>query len=161
MWRVIYLAAFILISSMAVWAQDVMIRKNGDTIEGKVIEVGIDRVTYKINNDPTSASFVIRKSELKTIEFANGQIALLNYHDKIKNRKPSVNRDEEFGRNMINFSPFKALDSGPGIGLSYEILLDKRQYFSVVLPLSLIFPDNYNFYDNAGNRSSIFYFSPG
>ena len=157
----IYSIIFFLISfCISAHAQDVMVRKNGDTIEGKVVEVGIDRVTYKINNDLNGASFIIRKSELKTIEFANGQIVLLNYHDKIKNKK-TVNRDEEFGKNMLNFSPFKALDSGPGIGLSYEILLDKRQYFSIILPLSLIFPDNYNFYDNAGNRSSILYFSPG
>lgn len=158
---VIYPVVFFLVSCISVHAQDVMIRKNGDTIEGKVIEVGIDRVTYKINNDLNSASFVIRKSELKTIEFANGQIVLLNYHDKIKDKKSSVNRDEEFGRSMINFSPFKALDSGPGIGVSYEILLDKRQYFAIVLPLSLIFPDSYNFYDNGRNGTNMFYFSPG
>ncbi|WP_221393304.1 hypothetical protein [Dyadobacter sp. NIV53] len=161
MWKVIRLNVLFLTSCISVYAQDVMIRKNGDTIEGKVIEVGIDRVTYKINNDLNGASFVIRKSELKTIEFANGQIVLLNYHDRIKNNKNPVNRDEEFGRNMINFSPFKALDSGPGIGISYEILLDKRQYFGVVLPVSLIFPDSYNFYDNGRNGANLFYFSPG
>ena len=158
---VIYLVVFFLISGTFVYAQDVMIRKNGDTIEGKVIEVGIDRITYKINDDLNSASFVIQKSELKSIKFANGQIVLLNSRNKIKDKKTTVNRDEEFGKNIINFSPFKALDSGPGIGLSYEILLDKRQYFSIVLPLSLIFPDSYNFYDNTGKRSSMFYFSPG
>jgi hypothetical protein len=142
-------------------AQDVLVKRNGKTVEGKVIEVGIDRVTYKISGDVNSALFVIRKSELNRIEFENGQTVLLNERNLSgKQRREVV--DEQYGRSFVNFSPFKALDSGPGFGLSYEFLADKRGYFGIILPLTMTIPDSYNYvFDTNTNSSEMFYFSPG
>jgi len=154
---------FCLISVYGAQAQDIIVKKNGTEIKGKVTEVGIDKVTYKISTDTNSANFVIRKSELKQIEFGNGETVVISTRiDPRSRRTPAVNYDEAFGKNMINFSPFKALDSGPGIGLSYEILVDKRQIVGVILPVSLIFPDSYGFnYGSNSGGNSYFYASPG
>ncbi|MCE7066790.1 hypothetical protein [Dyadobacter sp. CY326] len=143
--------------------QDILVKKNGTTVEGKVIEVGIDRVSYKINSDESSANFVIRKSELSRIEFGNGQTVFLDERNLPKNKKAVTDQAAStFGRHLINFSPFKALDSGPGLGFSYEFLADKRGYFGVILPLSLVFPDRYDFsIDGNGDQKEMFYFSPG
>ena len=143
-------------------AQDVLVRKNGATIEGKVTEVGIDRVSYKISSENESATFVIRKNDLNRIEFANGQTVFIderNLHG-VRPKNP-VSVSNTFGRHMVNFSPFKALDSGPGLGLSYEILADKKGYFGIYLPVSLIFPDRFDLFDGYGDQRGAFYFSPG
>jgi hypothetical protein len=143
-------------------AQDIIVKKNGTEIKGKVTEVGIDKVTYKISSDVNGANFVIRKSELKQIEFENGEtVSMINRNDPRASKNPT-NYDEAFGRSMLNFSPFKALDSGPGIGASYEILVDKRQLIGVILPVSIIFPDNYGFgYGSRSGGKSLVYLSPG
>lgn len=143
--------------------QDVLVKKNGSTIEGKVTEVGIDRVSYKISSEDGSASFVIKKNELNRIEFGNGQTVFIDERNLPgKRRAQPASNSYLFGRHLINFSPFKALDSGPGLGLSYEILADEKGYFGVILPISIIFPDRFNYtFDGNGNQTESFYFSPG
>ncbi|MCF0051446.1 hypothetical protein LXM25_15350 [Dyadobacter sp. LJ53] len=142
--------------------QDILVKKNGATIEGKVTEVGIDRVSYKISQEKESASFVIRKNELNRIEFANGQTVFIDERNLPgKRRVNPASTSNLFGRHMVNFSPFKALDSGPGLGLSYEILADKKGYFGIILPVSLIFPDRFDLFDGYGDQREAFYFSPG
>jgi hypothetical protein len=143
--------------------QDVLVKKNGSTIEGKVTEVGIDRVLYKISGEDGSANFVVRKSELNRIEFGNGQTVFLDERNLPGRKKTTTDPSVGIpGRHLINFSPFKALDSGPGLGFSYEVLVDKRGYFGVILPFSVMFPDQV-FYDFDGNgvQRKTFYLSPG
>ena len=142
--------------------QDVLVKKNGSTINGKVTEVGIDRVSYKISSEDGSASFVIRKNELNRIEFANGQTIFIDERN-LPGKRPvnPASSSSLFGRHMVNFSPFKALDSGPGLGLSYEILADRKGYFGIALPVSIIFPDRFDLFNGYGDQQAAFYFSPG
>lgn len=143
-------------------AQDVLVKKNGAIIEGKVVEVGIDRVLYKISKDENSANFVVRKSELSRIEFGNGQTIWIDKRAERTRKEKAVEVDPEYGKNMINVSPFKALDSGPGFGISYERLLDKNGYFGLLLPFTMTIPDSY--YIPVGtegkDNSEMYYFSP-
>ncbi|QRR01682.1 hypothetical protein [Dyadobacter sandarakinus] len=157
------LAMLFMFMSLLAAAQDVLVKKNGTTLKGKVTEVGVDRVFYRFSDDPNSAVFVIRKNVLSRIEFANGEIVVLDERDQIKARKSTnMNTDEAFGRSLINFSPFKALDSGPGFGLSYEAVVDKRGLFGIVLPLTFTFPESglYPFEDNTSG-AHMFYVEPG
>jgi hypothetical protein len=152
--RIVTLTALLSVTFLFANGQDVLVKKNGTTLEGKVVEVGVDRVSYKISSEEGSANFVIRKSELNRIEFGNGQTVFLderNLPNKTRTQKePSTNA---FGRHLINFSPFKALDSGPGLGLSYEFIADKRGYFGVILPVSLIFPDRFSYSFDGTSKS--------
>lgn len=144
------------------YAQDVIVRKNGTTIEGRVTEVGIDKITYKLGKSADGANFIIRKGEVKQIEFENGETVSMNPNQARVKRNPTNNMDEAFGRNMINFSPFKVLDSGPGIGVNYERIVGTRRLFGITLPLSVTFPDTYLFSSSSGSpNNSMFYLSPG
>jgi hypothetical protein len=160
--RSITLTILLSAAFLSVNGQDVLVKRNGKTIEGKVTEVGIDKVLYKISKEPDGANFVIRKSELNRIEFENGQTVFVNdrFHEGKKRRDQDP--EEGFGRNFINFSPFKALDSGPGFGISYEAIVDKRGYFGVILPVTMTIPDSYTYvFDTNRNTSEMYYFSPG
>ncbi len=161
--KAIILALITCIPVSYVKSQDVMIRRNGTEIKGRVTEVGIDKVTYKLNDVSNTANFVIRKSELKQIEFENGKTILMSTRPSPPRPKlPTVNMDEAFGKNVFRFSPFKVLDSGPGIELSYEILVDKGQRFGIVLPVSLIFPDSHPIGFEGGNiGNKYWYAAPG
>lgn len=151
----------------AVHAQDVLVRKNGSIIEGKVVEVGIDKVLYKVSKEADAANFVVRKNELLRIEFGNGQTI---WFDKRRERSAERGRergtpmvqDEELGKNKIDISPFKALDSGPGFGISYERILDKNGYFGLLLPLTVTVADSYYFPigSESSDNDEMYYFSP-
>ncbi|KAA6438657.1 hypothetical protein FEM33_18525 [Dyadobacter flavalbus] len=143
-------------------AQDVIIRRNGKIIECKVIEVGVDRVTYKLGKEETSANFIIRKNELSSIRFGSGETVYMNERQEAENEK-NRRREMAFGANLINFSPFKALDSGAGLGISYERIIDKQGYFGIIVPFTLVLPESYSSSFTYDNRSGteVFYFSPG
>ena len=155
----------VLLSSLFLVAtgQDVLVRKNGTTIEGKVTEVGIDRVLYKISTEEGSANFVVKKNELNRIEFGNGQTVFIDEKNLLTKTRPQRTSSSNIpGRHLINFSPFKALDRGPGVGLSYEILADKRGYFGIILPVSLIFSEQFYFSINGdSDQETMVYFAPG
>lgn len=143
-------------------AQDVIIRRNGKIIECKVIEVGINNVTYRLGKEESDASFIIRKNELSSIRLENGVTVYMNERQEAENEK-NQRRGMPFGANLINFSPFKALDSGAGLGISYERIIDKQGYFGIILPLTLTLPDNYtsSFSYDSRSGNEVFYFSPG
>lgn len=148
----------------AVHAQDIIVRKNGKTVEGKVTEVGVDRITYKINKEESSANFVILKKDVLRIEFENGQTVFMTDRIDGGRARTVVEREnEDFGANLINISPFKALDSGPGFGISYERIVDKKGYFGIIIPLTVTIPgtSTYIFDVSDNNGSYMFYFSPG
>ncbi|WP_031525572.1 hypothetical protein [Dyadobacter crusticola] len=149
---------------VAAQAQDIIVKKNGKTVEGKVTEVGVDRITYKINNTENSANFVILKREVLRIEFENGQTVFMTDRIDGGRAKTVIERESEaFGANLINISPFKALDSGPGFGISYERIVDKKGYFGIILPFTITIPGSstYIFDVPDNNGSAMFYLSPG
>ena len=157
----LFLAGF----AFSLQAQDKLIKKNGIIIEGKVTEVGVREVRYQINPEPNSAKFVIRKAELSHIVFGNGETFVISGRPVAKD--PSVRQrvdNTEYGRNILTISPFKALDSGPGLGFSYERIVGEGQYVGIILPVSFIFQD-YNVYDpNFVSNNKYFtniYISPG
>ena len=145
-------------------AQDVIVKRDGKTIEGKVTEVGVDRITYKISNAENSANFLILKNEVSRIEFDNGQTVFIN--DRLvrgRDRSVAPQEREPLGRNLLNISPFKALDSGPGFALSYERIMDKNGHFGLILPLTITIPGTSVYLlDVADNNGAVmFYLSPG
>ncbi|ACT96294.1 hypothetical protein [Dyadobacter fermentans] len=177
--RILTLAFFFLSLFTTLRAQDVLVRKNGSIIEGKVVEVGVDKVLYKISKEADAANFAVRKNELLRIEFGNGQTiwfdkrAERNTERGERNIDRSADRgrdrggrapeyDNQFRKNKIDISPFKALDSGPGFGLSYERILDKNGNFGLLLPLTMTLPDSYYFTVGSDRNQSdqMYYFSP-
>jgi len=167
--RILTLTLLLSFLFAAAHAQDVLVRKNGSTIEGKVTEVGIDKVLYKISQEANAANFVIRKNELLRIEFGNGQTIWFdkrrersNERNAGRERNAMVVQEEDMGKNKIDISPFKALDSGPGFGISYERILDKNGYFGLLLPFTMTVDNSYYspVGSETGNSDQMYYFAP-
>jgi hypothetical protein len=146
-----------------VHAQDKIIKRNGTTINGKVTEVGLRDVRYQINPDAGSAKFVVRKAELERIEFGNGETVIINDRSARKTSStPQQPENIQYGTNIIIISPFKALDSGPGLGVSYERLVGP--YVGIIIPVSFMFSERYLYNSATGSQSKYFtniYVSPG
>jgi hypothetical protein len=149
----------------SVCAQDKIIKRNGTVISGKVTEVGIRDVRYQLNSDVNSAKFVVRKAELERIEFGNGETVLISERSARKTSGTSEQPEiASYGKNIIMISPFKALDSGPGLGVSYERIVGENQYVGVIVPISIMFSERYLYNSTSGSQNKYFtnfYISPG
>lgn len=55
-----------------IFAQDIVIMKNGDEVEVKIIEVGIETITYKKQNYIDGPNFIIPKKDIFMIKYKNG-----------------------------------------------------------------------------------------
>jgi len=162
--HVISLLVILLGTPLLAHAQDKLIKRNGGVITGKVTEVGVREIRYQSSSNPDGPSFILRKGELDRIEFANGEIFIADER-AINRKKVAVkqNPDLTYGRNIIGISPFKALDSGAGLGISYERLLGENQYIGLIVPVSFIFKENYRYHSNgsSGEYFTNIYVSPG
>lgn len=58
--------------AMAVYAQDVIVKKDGSTILSKILEVNPNDVKYKKFSNPNGPTYTIIKSEIMSINYENG-----------------------------------------------------------------------------------------
>ena len=63
---------------LAANSQDLIIKKNGDEIKSKVLEVNLSIIKYKKNDNLNGPTFEIKKSEVFIIKYENGTKDLIN-----------------------------------------------------------------------------------
>jgi hypothetical protein len=176
------LSAAVLLSFYAS-GQDKIYKKNGDIIEAKVSAVTTNTVCYKRFNNQDGPDYTILRREISKIVYQNGTEDSFEGRN-IREKLPDHGRENtkgksakpKFGDNIICISPVYTIESDfgsdfatmndPGIGISYERLLDKNGHISFYLPVVFSFASNRNFYLNSpgsagsGNYTSIM-FMPG
>jgi len=70
--RKVFAVAICLASSVTMFAQDIILLKNGNDIQAIVQEVGINDVKYKRFDNPNGPNYMLKKSEVFMIRYANG-----------------------------------------------------------------------------------------
>ncbi|NSW93448.1 MAG: hypothetical protein HPY62_01935 [Bacteroidales bacterium] len=60
------------ISFQGLIAQDLIIKKSGEEIKAKVLEIGIEGVTYKRYDNQSGPSYVVPKADISVIRYENG-----------------------------------------------------------------------------------------
>lgn len=116
-------------------AQDKLIKRNGDEVAGKVVDVATRTITYKKADNPDGPTYTIGKDELAKIVYENGSEDIFN---SISDRKARATKKINYGNNIIAFSPLQ-LSEGVGFGLSYERVLGKKGIISFYLPATVAF----------------------
>lgn len=76
--RKILFVVALMASSLAASAQDVLVRKNGDVENVKVLEVTPTEVKYKKASNPDGPTFSDKRSGLISVKYANGEIQKFN-----------------------------------------------------------------------------------
>lgn len=82
-------------------------------------------------------------------------LALLMFTGAMAQEKESRNN---YGDNIIAFSPLQLMDKGVGIALSYERALDRKNFVSLYVPVSIALND---FDQSTTSKHQTFYFMPG
>jgi len=70
--RKLYLFFLVLFISNECFSQDTIVKVNKDTIQAKILEVGISEIKYKRFDNPEGPIFVIPKSDILLIRYVNG-----------------------------------------------------------------------------------------
>ena len=79
--RIIFL--ILLLTPLRIWAQDVIVKKDGSTILAKILEVNPNNVKYKKHNNLQGPTYTINISDLLSINYPNGD------RDDFSDRKTS------------------------------------------------------------------------
>ncbi len=77
----------VLFSTITATAQDIIHRKNGKTIEAKIIEVSEAEVKYKLFTQPDGVTFVMDAGLIKKIVLANGAVHKFEEGGSIDNKE--------------------------------------------------------------------------
>jgi len=88
-----FLLLVVCLASFCMNSQDLILKTNGDTIMAKVMEVGINAVSYKKFNYPDGPVFVESKSDIRLIRYHNGDIQQFNQSAPIATRSDSLRKD--------------------------------------------------------------------
>jgi hypothetical protein len=127
---VLLLLLFTLAAGKNLMAQDTIVLKNGETIQAKIIEVNETSVSYKKYTYQDGPLFIISKSRVDRIRYADGSVDTFS---------ESAKNDSVYPRNLLSIDPL-ALAFG-NIALSYEHF-GKRGKWSFRIPLSFAIFDS-------------------
>src|SRR5689334_7848980 len=83
-------------------AQDKIYKRNGDQVEGKVVDVATRTITYKKADNPTGPTYTINKDELSRIVYENGSEDIFN---STSERKAKPQKKINYGNNIIAIAP--------------------------------------------------------
>jgi hypothetical protein len=109
------------------FAQDVIVLTNAQRIDAIVLEIGINEVKYVKANNPNGPTFLVPKTDINCIIYANGDIDTFNEEKKATSQKNTTaktqNSYEKEFKNILRFKPaatFASLALGLGeIDLQY------------------------------------------
>lgn len=135
-------------------AQDLIIKNNGEDEQAKVKEVGPKTITYKRWDNLNGPDFIIPKAEVKSIVYENGKEDVFTNGGFTTRSSSRFAEVSEYGKNIVALAPIWITNTGVvGLGFSYERFIDKKNIFSVILPVAYSF--------NSTNAITITYYNSG
>lgn len=124
------------------FAQDKLYKRNGDMMEVNVVEINTRTISYQKASNLDGPTYVINRDDVTKVVYENGTE---EYFDRTRPGPPRPGQpinpkaNNEYGNNIIGFSPLQITEYGLGVGLSYERVLDKAAVVSFYLPAAVTF----------------------
>ena len=106
---------FAFAASLATQAQDIIVTVKAEKIEAKITEVDIEVVRYKQFDYQDGPTYIIKKSDIDSIMFQNGEIMVFEQqqteaepqHQEVEETKSQEENAEATGENPIDYEQFK------------------------------------------------------
>jgi hypothetical protein len=126
--RVTMVFTLFICSASFLFAQDMIVLKNGDEIKAKVLEITPTTIEYKKFDDPNGPTISIPKTEVRMVKYENGTKDLLEGKSSSSKRKRrsgehSGERSADSKPNRVGFyvDPLGFLEFGPMVGAEITI----------------------------------------
>lgn len=142
---------FLLVIPVSVFSQDKLFKKDGSKLEVKITEVGINTVKYKLFTNPEGPDYVLLKTDVLLIEYANGSTEV--FKDSGYDAPPkefTYQSSKEIARNIITVNMVQLLYSN--FTLAYE-RRSQNGSLGVRFPVSIGLSENRETYEYAGSLS--------
>lgn len=81
--------------SCFVKAQDMIVKKDGSIVKAKILEVGDDAIKYKKADNPDGPTYSVSKSNLTSINYANGEVEKFESSEKAVKKNEDGDEDSE------------------------------------------------------------------
>lgn len=114
-------------SSFTLQAQDILVFKNGEVENVKVIEVNPAEIKYKKSSNPDGPTFIEKRSNIYSIKYQNGEVQNMTTTEKSKKNIPS--RPSAY-KDLSNFTNEIELYIGNLWGIGYQLRKDLNPYIS-------------------------------
>lgn len=72
--KITFLSLLFILMGTSLFAQDKIFKKHGPVINAKVIEIGPDEIKYKLTDSPDGPVYVVDKSTVVKIQYADGRV---------------------------------------------------------------------------------------
>jgi len=129
------------------FAQDIIIKQNGDSLKTTIQTVNPETISYLLDGMKNNIVFTINKDEIAKVIYRNGIVENFNTTETPKAK--SKNSSFAFKKNLVSID---ALGLGTGsLRISYERLLQEN--FGLKIPIS------YNYYKTDFNNFDLHYYS--
>ena len=76
--RKVLLLAISVVAAIGVYAQDVIVTRDAQRIEAKILEVSSSEIKYKELDNLDGPTFIIEASEISSVIYSNGKVVLYN-----------------------------------------------------------------------------------
>ena len=99
-----YLILFFIVTSFSnLYSQDIILKQNGETIESKIDEIGIDKIKYHKYGNLSGPVFIILKKNVSQVTFENGTIEVINKSNLEEIKNIIVNNINEYGYERTSY----------------------------------------------------------
>jgi hypothetical protein len=128
--KIIALCAVCCLIVNCLFSQDILVLKNGDEIQSKIIEINPLEIKYKKFDNPDGPIILVNKTDVFMIKYQNGTKDLINNNLSKENESKSEKNKSSLNPNRIGLyvNPLGFLQFGPIVGteitLKSSIIID-------------------------------------
>jgi hypothetical protein len=168
----VFLMSFVLVTN----AQDIILKRNGEEIQVKVEEIGLNDVKYKLFGNESEGAFTLLQSEIFSIKYENGERELFEETTKTNDvpvqnitptqpeirNQPVVEKERqqsaqtETDENVIDR---KTMYLGAGVGFDYGFIGGKFEFLPTK-HVGLFVGLGYNLLSLGWNLGATYKFTP-
>ncbi len=76
-----------ILSTTCIYAQDILVKKSGDSLKVKILEVGLSEIKYKNFDDLDGITYGIFKSSVVCIRYKNGRVEYFDEKEELSAEK--------------------------------------------------------------------------
>ena len=104
------LIAFALIATASLWAQDIIVTKDAQKIEAKILEVSKTEIKYKEKDNLNGPTFILETKEISSIIYSNGKVVVYNQEATAPSDKKTEDKPAQVSK-QIEAQTIKAAPS--------------------------------------------------
>lgn len=150
---------FLLVTTLALHAQDAIYKKDKTKIDGKVLEVGDWNVKYRQASNPDGPIYTIHKNEIVIIIYQNGTSDIFTSEVRRPRHKKFDSLAVNFKRNMIGVDIGEF--SNVAVNITWEHIFGKKGKTGLRIPFSVgIGPGWYSYNHKVFSAGADFLFFP-